>query len=259
MLAADRLGGVFVPMYMCDNGGYMAVGVSNDYGATFNMVKVDTEKDACTDPDPGFGVDSNNTLYMAYHRAHDIKYAYSTDHGQTWSKPASVSPPSLRSFVHVDAVAGDQGKLAIVYRASSDTSNGPDLADGWAAWHMFVAFVEGADGPSPKVTTSIVNSPEDPTQRGAVCTQGVACAGGSRNLLDFVDIAVGPDGRVYTVYADGCDKTCETPADSRARIGIVGIEEAGPRLFADKAPWAKGAKQDAQSSVPDSTTLATLK
>ena len=83
-----------------------------------------------------------------------------------------------------------------------------------------------------------MNDPSDPTQRGPVCTQGIACAGGSRNLLDFVDIAVGPDGRVYVVYADGCDKTCETPADSRAHLGIVGIEETGPKLFANGAPWA---------------------
>jgi hypothetical protein len=239
MLGADRLGDVYVPMYMCDHGGYIAVGVSNDYGATFRVVKVDDEKDACTDPDPGIAVDANNTVYVAYHRADGIKYVSSSDHGKTWSKPVFVSPPTLKSFVHVDAIAGDAGKLAILYRATPDTDKGPDMADGWAAWHMYVTFVDHADTAALRVDTALVNPSDDPTQRGAVCTQGVACAGGSRNLLDFVDVAVGPDGRVYAVYADGCNKTCETPADSRANLGIVAILDQGPRLFADKAPWAK--------------------
>jgi hypothetical protein len=238
MLGADRNGDVFVPVYLCNNGGSMAVGVSNDYGTTFNLVKIDPKHGACTDPDPGLAVDTKGNVYVAYHREDGIWFVASKDHGKTWSAPALVSPPTLKSFVHVDAVAGDEGKLAILYRATPDTDKGPDLADGWAAWNMYVAFVDGADTAAPTVKTAMINPASDPTQRGPVCTGGVSCAGGSRNLLDFVDIAVGPDGRVYAVYADGCQQTCETPADSRKTAGIVGILEDGPHLFADKAPWA---------------------
>ncbi|MHB8603747.1 MAG: hypothetical protein ACYDCK_00725 [Thermoplasmatota archaeon] len=224
---------------MCDSGGYMGVGVSHDYGATFTFVKVSDQKGPCTDPDPGLSVDTKGNVYLAYERPDGIYYSYSTNHGDAWSAPIKVSPATQLSFVHVDSVAGDAGKLAIAYRATSDTTKGPDSADGWAAWYMYTAFVDNAASPTPTVHLGFVDAKGDPDQRGQVCTTGVACAGGSRNLLDFIDIAVGPDGRVYLVYADGCKVTCETPADSRARLAPVGIEETGPRLFAEKAPWAK--------------------
>jgi hypothetical protein len=106
---------------------------------------------------------------------------------------------------------------------------------------MYVTFVENATSAAPKISTGLVSPPGDPEQRGPICTAGIACVGGSRNLLDFIDIAVGPDGRVYAVYTDGCDETCPTPADSRSGLGIVGIQEQGPRLFVNGAPWAGGA------------------
>lgn len=243
---ADREGNVYDPMYMCDNGGYMGVGVSNDYGRTFAFVVVDEEKggptdNGCYDPDPGLWSDTDGVVYMAYHRPSGIKYTYSLDHGKTWAPAIVVSPPGQKSWAHVDAVAGDPGRLAIVYRATSDSAKGPNEADGYAAWYLYVTFVENATSATPTVRTALVSPPGDPEQRGQVCTSGIACVGGSRNLLDFIDIAVGPDGRVYTVYTDGCNQVCETPADSRARLAMVGILEDGPRLFADKAPWAKAA------------------
>lgn len=239
---ADRDGNVYVPMYMCEDGGYIGVGVSHDFGATFEFVTVSDEPGPCLDVDPGLAIDAEGTAYLAYHRPSGVKYAVSTDRGATWGEPVTVSPPSLQSFVHVDAVAGDPGKVAVAYRATPDTAGGPDGADGWAAWYMYVSFVEDAAGASPMVRTGLVSPPGDPEQRGPICTTGVACVGGSRNLLDFIDIAVGPDGRVYPIYADGCWEGCETPADSRVRgHGPVGIQVEGPRLFADGAPWAAGA------------------
>lgn len=83
----------------------------------------------------------------------------------------------------------------------------------------------------------MVTPPDDIQQRGPMCSQGVACAT-ARNLLDFIDIAVGPDGRVYISYSDGCKDPCPMPAQSRGAEGMVGIEDAGPKLFAAGAPWA---------------------
>ncbi|MEA3202170.1 MAG: hypothetical protein QOE90_3598 [Thermoplasmata archaeon] len=235
---ADEKGDVYVPLYMCDNGGYMGVGVSNDYGMTFSFVEVDKTKEACSDVDPGLAVDAAGVAYLAYHRADGIRYSFSKDHGKTWSAPVTVSPPTQRSFVHVDAVAGDAGKLAIVYRATSDTAKGPDGADGWAGWYLYTAFVENAtDDGTRSVKVGMVTPPEDIQQRGPMCTAGVACDS-ARNLLDFIDIAVGPDGRVYISYSDGCKDPCPMPADSRRAEGMVAIEGAGPKLW-EKAPWAK--------------------
>ncbi|MHB8586527.1 MAG: sialidase family protein [Thermoplasmatota archaeon] len=237
---ADRTGDVFDPLYMCDNGGYMGIGVSHDYGATFKFVKVSDQKGACADPDPGVSVDTAGVVYMSYWRPDGVYYAFSRDHGDTWSTPVKVSLPGQLSFVHVDGEAGDAGRLAIAYRATSDTTMGPDNADGWAAWYLYVAFIENATSAHPSIRVGMVTPPGHPDQRGQICTGGVSCAGGSRNLLDFIDIAIGPDGRVYTVYVSGCKATgpCEMPADSHGSLAPVGIEVTGPRLYAHKAPWA---------------------
>ena len=237
---ADREGTVFVPYYLCDGG--MGVGVSNDHGATFQFQRIAEDAITCggthrTDADAGPAVDAAGNLYIAYRTDHAVRYVYSTDKGQSWSDPITVNPSNLESFTHVDAIAGDEGKLAIVYRATPDSALGPN-SDGFAAWHLYVTFVDLATTGEPEVTTALVNDPEDPVQRGPICSMGAACAGGSRNLLDFIDIQVGPDGRVYAAYADGCDAPCPTPADSRERMGLVAILEEGPRLFEDEAPWA---------------------
>lgn len=236
---ADEEGNVFVPMYMCDGEGYMGVGVSHDFGLTWKFVVAAEDPGTCWDVDPGLWGDTAGNIYLAYHRPDGVKYVFSADKGETWSAPVKVSPETLLTFVHVDAVAGDEGRLAIVYRATPDSANGPDYVTGWSAWHLYVTFVENATSANPTIRTAIVNDPADPVQRGPVCTAGVACFGGSRNLLDFIDIAVGPDGRVYPTYSDGCmEDACPTPADSRDSWGFVGVQVEGPRLFVDRAPWA---------------------
>jgi hypothetical protein len=202
---------------------------------------VDQEKGFCSDVDGGIAVDAAGNVYFAYQRPSGVKYAVSTDHGDSWGKPVTVSPGTLQSFVQVDDVAGDAGRLAIAYRATPDTTKGPDASDGWAAWHLYVAFVANATSAQPEVRTALVGGPGDLVQRGAICTTGIACGGDDRNLLDFIDIAVGPDGHVAVVYVDGCKDPCPTPADSRARQGLVALEDTGPSLFAGKAPWAKSA------------------
>ena len=238
---ADRDGTVFVPYYLCD--GAIGVGLSTDFGASFWFDRVvPDEAITCegthrTDPDPGPAFDMAGNLYVAYRTDHGLRYIFSTDKGTTWSEPIDVAPEGLRSITHVDAVAGDDGRLAIAYRGTADSDKGPN-SDGFAAWHMYVTFIEGATSGAPIVRTAMINDPSDPVQRGPICSMGSACAGGSRNLLDFIDIAVGPDGRVYVAYADGCDGSCATPGDSRERLGLVGILEDGPRLFETAAPWA---------------------
>lgn len=251
---ADRDGTVFVPYCLCDGG--IGVGVSQDYGATFTYQRVTDAEVTCegshaTDVDPGPAVDTEGNLYIAYRTDEGVEYVYSTDSGETWSDPVDVSLPEHRSFTHVDAVAGDEGRLAIAYRATPDSDAGPN-SDGWAAWHMYLTFVENATDEDPEADTGIVNDPDDPVQRGPICTYGIACSGGSRNLLDFIDVVVGPEGRAHVAYADGCDAPCPTPADSRAEMGLVGIVEEGPMLFEDTAPWAEGDQAaDAGASMPD--------
>ncbi|MCA1814489.1 MAG: glycoside hydrolase [Halobacteriales archaeon] len=235
-IEADRAGNVYIPLNMCQDHGSIAVAVSHDMGQGWKVVQAGEGPLNCSESlDPGLAVDMKGNVYVAWLDGEGVKFAASKDHGDTWAKPVKVSLPQLGAFAHVDAVAGDEGKLAIVYQGTPDTGKTASIADGWALWNTYVAYVSDAAG-SPTVQTGMVNPPDDPVQRGCIWMWG----GGNpcRNLLDFVDIQLQPDGRVVVVYADGCPQVCETPADSRLHQGIVGVQDEGPRLFAGKAPWA---------------------
>ena len=67
-------------------------------------------------------------------------------------------------------------------------------------------------------------------------------------MLDCIDIAAGPDGRVYSSDRDGCKDPCPMPADSRKAMGMVAIETDGPKLFEHGAPWA--AKKSGPLGLP---------
>jgi hypothetical protein len=51
------------------------------------------------------------------------------------------------------------------------------------------------------------------------------CLDGARNLLDFIDVQIGGDGRAYVAYADGCEGTCARPWESRGSTLKIAIEK----------------------------------
>ena len=102
-------------------------------------------------------------------------------------------------------------------------------------WHLYVAstFDGGASWrpPTPRGPT--------PVQRGSICTGGTTC-GNDRNLLDFIDATVDPQGRVLMGYADGCTAACVTttaPVDGvtagyRDAYATIARQSSGPRMLA---------------------------
>ena len=80
----------------------------------------------------------------------------------------------------------------------------------------------------------------DPVQVGSICLNSGDCrsneGGSNRNLLDFNDLHIDLEGRVYIAFADGCTGTCASGEDisssnSRDRLGSVYYLEAGPSLY----------------------------
>lgn len=234
--AADRDGNVYIGAYLQDGG--FAVAASNDHGVLWNAVRAGTDSGAGQGIDPGVAIDAAGNAYGAYWGPKGIQVVVSRDHGASWSDQRTVSPEGLESFVLVDAIAGDEGRVAVAYLATADSDKGPNRADGWSRWHLYLSMTENALAEAPVWVSARVTPESDPVQIGTICTGGTGCFGGNRNLLDFIDVQVGPDGRVYVAYTDGCREGCvELPQDSRARRGMVAIQEDGPRLFAEKAPW----------------------
>ena len=79
----------------------------------------------------------------------------------------------------------------------------------------------------------------DPVQVGSICLNSGDCrdiGGSNRNLLDFNDLHIDLEGRVYIAIADGCTGTCAsgndtTPENSRSRQGAMYYLGNGPSLY----------------------------
>jgi hypothetical protein len=87
-------------------------------------------------------------------------------------------------------------------------------------------------------------TPNDPVQRGSICTGGTTC-GNDRNLLDFIDSTIDSHGRVEVGYADGCIGACVTdsshtsgagPADAQAAYATIARQSSGLPLFSAYDP-----------------------
>ncbi|MBO64552.1 MAG: hypothetical protein CMA94_07300, partial [Euryarchaeota archaeon] len=74
---------------------------------------------------------------------------------------------------------------------------------------------------------------------GSICLNSGDCrdiGGSNRNLLDFNDLHIDRQGRVYVAFADGCTDGCAdnpnaTAADSRDGRGAVYYLASGPSLY----------------------------
>ncbi len=234
-VAADRSGNVYIPAYLCDGG--LGVAYSNDHGTTWSQARAGESSGGCEGIDPGVAMDTTGNVYAAYW-GDGIRVATSLDHGATWNPDIKVSAPGMRSFVLADVTAGDEGRVAVAYLATPE-AGGPNNVPGYARWHLYVSVSTDALDGNPTWTTYQVTT--DPVQIGTICTGGIGCFGGNRNLLDFIDIQPGPDGRIHIAYTDGCREDClqdPRPQESRARRGMVAIQQDGPVLFANGAPWA---------------------
>ena len=79
----------------------------------------------------------------------------------------------------------------------------------------------------------------DPVQIGSICLNSGDCrdiGGSNRNLLDFNDLHIDREGRVYVSFADGCIDSCASDAnstaeDSRSKRGSVYYLGNGPSLY----------------------------
>tara|TARA_B100001964_G_scaffold150351_1_gene165501 strand:+ start:160 stop:1626 length:1467 start_codon:yes stop_codon:yes gene_type:complete len=198
------------------------------------------------------GTDSESNAYHIWTGADQGVYmSRSTDSGNTWEENSiRVSPVEIISsvFPHIDA--GDPGRIAITYLGSENASelNQTDIdgnpwngnahyAHGNVSYYLYVTFSLNALDDEPVFHT--VRISPDPVQIGAICLNSGDCrdiGGSNRNLLDFNDLHIDRDGRVYIAFADGCTGDCAsnwnaTPEDSRSRRGSMYYLSSGPSLY----------------------------
>ncbi len=178
----------------------------------------------------------------------------STDSGDSWEQTSiQISPIEVISIAFPQIDAGDPGRIAITYLGSENVSElnnsnstniDGDIWDGNAHYananvhyYLYVTYSLNALDENPVFHT--VRASSDPVQIGSICLNSGDCrdiGGSNRNLLDFNDLHIDREGRVYVAFADGCTGTCATgndskPEDSRTRTGSVYYLGSGPSLF----------------------------
>ena len=176
----------------------------------------------------------------------------SVDSGNTWNqKSIRVSPIEVISATFPHTSAGDPGRIAITYLGSEDADElgQPDIDDQpWdgnahyattnVSHYLYVTYSLNALDENPVFHTQKVSP--DPVQVGSICLNSGDCrsneGGSNRNLLDFNDLHIDLEGRVYIAFADGCTGTCasgneSTSSNSRDRLGSMYYLGNGPSLY----------------------------
>jgi hypothetical protein len=190
------------------------------------------------------GTDSESNGYHVWvGEDHGVYMSRSTDSGDTWEQTSlRISPGGITSatFPHIDA--GDPGHVAVAYLGATNFAGNPQVADGnetveAAEYYLYLSQTQNGLDAEPVWTT--IRLTDDPVQVGSICLNSGACSNGNRNLLDFNDLTMDSEGRVWIAYADGCidacaDGTDRSPATSRAALGTVAVQTAGPSLLFDE-------------------------
>jgi len=193
-------GTVYVPNKSCD--GKQGVAVSEDNGLSWNIRTVPGSTPGDTDPSVGIG--ANGTVYLGYADGDGhARIAVSHDRGLTWGNIQDVgAQQGIQNSVFPAVAAGDSDRAAYFFLGSATPgANGRDTDVTFpGTWYGYIATTY--DGGSSWVTVNA--TPNDPAQRGVVCTNGTTCPSGTRNLLDFNDLTVDKQGRPLAAFADGC-------------------------------------------------------
>ena len=247
-------------VYVTPRVGTPTVIVSKDNG--FSWFERTMGEDVLT-PNPRKNSEvSTDTASNAYHvwtgADEGVYMSRSTDSGETWEEESiRISPVEVVSSVFPQTDAGDAGRIAITYLGSenaemlnqSDIDGNPwdgnaHYAPNNATYHLYITYSLNALDDEPVFHTYRVT--DDPVQVGSICLNSGDCrdiGGSNRNLLDFNDLHIDREGRVYVAFADGCTGDCATnenatAADSRDGRGSVYYLASGPSLYEGFSPMA---------------------
>jgi hypothetical protein len=220
-------GTAYVPNKNCN--GQAGVAVSTNNGLTWTVHTLPGSSAGTSDPSIGIGADG--TVYFGWSDGDGhARVAVSRDRGASWSNLQDVGVPfGLQNSAFPAVVAGDANRAAFAFLGTpaggAATGDDPTFP---AVWHLYVAHTY--DGGATWTTVDV--TPDDPVQRGTICTAGTSC-GSTRNLLDFIGIAVDGEGRVLVGYADGCVGTCVSGgANTFAAEARIARQTGGKRLYA---------------------------
>lgn len=172
------------------------VGVSNDLGSTWSphLVFSAPTNHALNNIFPVLTADPlSRTLYASWSDLTNVFLSKSTDQGSTWSTPIALANSPVNTAL-MPWVAARGSTVDEVFYGTSASSN----TDPTAVWNVYLS--QSTDG-GVHFTQSLVSN--HPNHVGQVCTFGVGCAPGTRNLLDLFQIAIDPvNGLAAVIFTD---------------------------------------------------------
>lgn len=170
---------------------------SMDGGATWQAVNVFTAPKGSVEDNifPSLAVDpSTSAVYATWSDQAHVYVAKSTDLGATWSKAKVVTAAPVATGVF-PWVAARNGTVDVVYYGTRTAGNSNTETS--AVWNVYLA--RSTNGGSTYTQTQVSTQPN---HVGVICTNGIACAPGTRNLLDLFENAIAPNGKAAIIYTD---------------------------------------------------------
>jgi hypothetical protein len=164
---------------------------------------------------PEMAVDTAGNLYYTWSQTQgpssdasgltgeqDVYYTYSTDHGTSWVAPIPLTQESNDSAVMPWMVAGDAGRVDLVYYKANNGLNsnvGFDANGNPMVWNVY--FAQSLNALNGGKNFNSVQISDHPNHLGGICTAGLACSG-DRDLLDFFTVDIDHLGAANVVWAD---------------------------------------------------------
>ncbi len=221
------------------------------------------------DPSIGIGRD-DGWLYYGQADHNGARMALSKDEGLTWEPLGGAQattwldvgqfhdPPVVKA-TFADVQAGDDDRAAFTFLGLEDL-DGDGKGDEYGSlyscnepeggenreWHYYSAFTYDAGQ-----TWKVNKLTDHPVQIGGIWDGG----GGNpcRNLLDFNDMDIDSEGRVYIAYADGCVDNCTEEGNERySRAPRLLRQTDGRGLFAARDVILGLDVDKDQDGIPDS-------
>jgi uncharacterized repeat protein (TIGR01451 family) len=162
---------------------------------------------------PALATDAGGNVYAVWidESDHNVYYAASSDHGDTWGPAIQINGNDANSNEFVWTQAGDDGSLVVAWLGSPSHLDSDEMPswfnDRIAAtqfpWFGHVSVITGAAGPAPSFAQQRFT--ERPMYYGQICNAGLACSatGGDRTMADFFGFSLDPDtGAARIVYND---------------------------------------------------------
>ncbi|HEY6253188.1 MAG TPA: sialidase family protein [Candidatus Angelobacter sp.] len=145
---------------------------------------------------PSLALDHAGNLYIAFSDGNTSFLIHSTDGGLNFSAPVRVNAgANAKTTVEPWVVAGAAGRVAVFFYGTSD----PSFNSSSAHWSIYMAQSQNALAPVP---TFAITAATGVMHIGAICNNGLVCANGTRNLLEYFYPDVYPDGNVFVPYPD---------------------------------------------------------